>query len=66
MVSRFLRAAPYDPTGSGLFALSTLQGNKKKHLPFRVYRNIPPSLLKALYGFGGGTQELGHLLLRLA
>jgi hypothetical protein len=65
-VSRLVRAAPYFPTGSDLFALSTLQGRKKKQLAFRVYRNIPPPLFEALYGFGRSAQELGHLLLRFS
>jgi hypothetical protein len=63
LLSRFFGAAPYAPTGTGLFVLRRLQNHEKQYLTFRGYRNVAPSLLEALYGFGRGAQELGHLSL---
>ena len=46
----------HDPTGSGPFVLRRLERHKKKGLALDIRRDIPPSLLEALYGLEGGTQ----------
>ena len=56
----------HDPTRSGPFVLRRLECHKKKGLALDIRRDIPPSLLEALYGLEGGAQELGHLLLRFS
>lgn len=40
----------YHPTGGVVLILGSVHGQKKEHLSFNVYGNVPPSLLKALYG----------------
>jgi hypothetical protein len=56
----------HDPAWSGSFVLRRLERHKKKGLALDIHRDIPPSLLEALYGLEGGAQELGHLLLRFS
>jgi len=41
----------YNPTWLLLPISISLHSKKKEHLPLNMYWNIPPSLLKALYGF---------------
>jgi hypothetical protein len=61
--SRLPGAISYHPTGTLFFAGECLQGEKKKGLPFRMDRDFPPALFKALDGFERNTQELRHLAL---
>lgn len=52
------------PTGGVGFILEALHGQKKEYLSFNMHRDVSPPLLKTLYGFCGGTEQLGHLFLR--
>ena len=49
------------PSGSGI-----LLGEEKQHLPLDMNGNIPPSLLEALYGLEGDTEQLCHPALRFS
>jgi hypothetical protein len=40
-----------------------LERHEKKRLALDMQRDLPPSLLEALYGLEGDTQELGQLSL---
>jgi len=54
-----LGASLHYPTGSGSFVLRRLERHKKKGLALDIRRDIPPSLLEALYGLEGGAQRAG-------
>ena len=54
---------PYHPTRLVVFITGPHHRQKKVHLSLDIHRDVPPSLLKTLYGFGRNTQELRHLSL---
>jgi hypothetical protein len=53
---------PYHPTRPVIF-ITGPHRQKKVHLSLDIHRDVPPSLLKTLYGFGRNTQKLCHLSL---
>jgi len=59
-------ATPNLPAEPNISATPSLHRPQEKHLALDMYRNLPPSLFKALNGFERGPQELGQLLLGLS
>jgi hypothetical protein len=59
-----LTGAIFDqPTGATSFCPELFQGKKKQRLAFSIDGYFSQSLLKALDGSDGNTQQLGHLFL---
>jgi hypothetical protein len=57
------RASLNLPARAGSFAAARFHGRQEKNLPFDVCGDLAPSLLEALHGPDGGSQELSHLFL---
>jgi len=51
------------PARAGPFAATRFHGRQEKNLPFDVSGDFAPSLLEALHGPDGCSQELGNFLL---
>jgi hypothetical protein len=51
------------PARAGLFSATRFDGRQEKNLPFDVSGDFAPSLLEALHGPDGCSQELGNFLL---
>lgn len=65
LLSGLHRASLNDPAGLLLLLSGILLGEEKQHLSLDIYWNVPPALLKALYGLEGGSEQIRHLLLGL-
>jgi hypothetical protein len=61
--SHLPRTLLYHPTGRTPLLMGSLSGQEKEHLSFGIGRNVSPSLLETLYGFGRNPQELCHFAL---
>jgi hypothetical protein len=57
------RAVLNGPASPVFVVLPQLPAKKKQGLSFYMRGNSSPALLKALYGFDGGSQQVGHLAL---
>ena len=51
------------PARAGLLSATRFHGCQEKNLPFDVRGDLAPSLLEALHGADGCSQELGNFLL---
>jgi hypothetical protein len=61
-ISCLTRAFLLNPTWF-IALVSLIHGEKEKHLPLDMYRDVPPSLLETLDSLQGCPQQLGHLTL---
>jgi hypothetical protein len=60
---RISRAVLNGPASPVFLVLPQLPAEKKQDLSFYMRGNSSPALLKALYGFDRGSQQVGHLAL---
>ena len=63
VVPQMPRTLPDVPARRGGILGSAISRDQEKHLPFNMRRYVSPSLLVAVYGFDGRSEQLRHLTL---